>query len=295
MTTNKTDKSNEVDQVRQRIDELDKTVHDLLMERAGLVQKIGEEKRKNNVEIVQPAREARLLRRLLDGHKGPLQEETLLRMWRELIGGLTLLQTGLSVSVTMPEGNAGQAYWDMARDYFGSIMPSQKTTSPFSALGAVRDDSVTFAVLPFPEVDEETPWWQILMDEGNTNIRIIQCLPYTQKGQASYGHRRALVVAKVGYYPSDDDRSFIALSVSANISRGKIAEVSKSIELEPLSLFTQVSTIPDAPSVHLLEVNDYVSADDNRLQILLDKLENPEGQAVCLGGYPAPLVFGEET
>jgi chorismate mutase/prephenate dehydratase len=288
-TLNDMDKLSDIDQVRERIDTLDNSIHDLLMERATLVQKIGEQKRKNNLEIVQPAREARLLRRLLARHNAPLQKETFLRMWRELIGGLTLLQKEFSVSVTVPEGTAGPSYWDMARDYFGSVVPAQKTSSPFSALGAVRDDSVLFAVLPYPEVDEETPWWQALMDEGTEKIRIVQSLPYSEKGKSAYGHRRALVTGKATFHSSDHDHSFIAFSVSANISRAKLTDVTKALGLEPLSLYTQVNSIPDAPSLHLLEVNDYVSENDERLQLFLEKLEDPKGTALCVGGYPAPL------
>ncbi len=291
MSTDKAYKSEAVDQVRQHIDKLDDKMHDLLMERAELVRKIGEEKKKNNVEIVQPAREARMLRRLMARHKGPLPQEAVVRIWRELVGAVTLLQTGLSLSVTMPEGSEGLFYWDMARDYFGSILPSQKTSSPFGALGAVRDDSVTFAVLPFPQVDEKEPWWPALMDEGNASIRLIQCLPCGQKGRCSYGHYKSLVAAKVGFNPSDDDHSFIGLSVNSGISRAKIAEVTKTMGLEPLSLYTNVSTIPDAQTQHLLEVNDYFTQHDERLAAFLQKLEDPNGKAVCLGGYPAPLIY----
>ena len=62
-----------LDDIRKKIDELDNRIHDTLMERAELVLKIGEEKRKNKIQIVQPAREARMLRRLLARHRGALR------------------------------------------------------------------------------------------------------------------------------------------------------------------------------------------------------------------------------
>lgn len=48
--------SPKLDEVRRKIDQLDNRVHDSLMERAELVLQIGEEKKRNNIEIVQPAR-----------------------------------------------------------------------------------------------------------------------------------------------------------------------------------------------------------------------------------------------
>src|SRR5476649_492790 len=110
--------SKTVDEIRKTIDGMDNTIHDLLMQRAELVLKIGEEKRKNNVQVVQPDREIIMLRRLLARHKGPLPKEAVVRIWRELVGAVSLLQTGLKVAVAVPDDQSGIVYWDMAKDYF---------------------------------------------------------------------------------------------------------------------------------------------------------------------------------
>ncbi len=96
--------SPQLDKIRCQIDALDERIHDALMERAELVLKVGEEKRKNNIQIVQPAREARMIRRLLGRHHGALPEMAVVRIWRELVGAVSLLQTGLKVAVVAPEG-----------------------------------------------------------------------------------------------------------------------------------------------------------------------------------------------
>ncbi len=61
-----------VDNIRKQIDGMDDKIHDLLMQRAELVLKIGEEKRKSQVQIIQPDREILMIRRLLERHKCPL-------------------------------------------------------------------------------------------------------------------------------------------------------------------------------------------------------------------------------
>ena len=43
--------SQTLDDIRQKIDALDTRIHDTLVERAELVLKIGEEKRKNNIDV----------------------------------------------------------------------------------------------------------------------------------------------------------------------------------------------------------------------------------------------------
>ena len=51
-TTPKPYNSQTLDDIRQKIDALDNRIHDTLMERADLVLKIGEEKRKKGIQIV---------------------------------------------------------------------------------------------------------------------------------------------------------------------------------------------------------------------------------------------------
>ena len=56
--------------IRKKIDGLDEQVHDLLMQRADLVAGIVDEKRKAGMDVVNPAREVEVVRRLLGRHKG---------------------------------------------------------------------------------------------------------------------------------------------------------------------------------------------------------------------------------
>lgn len=256
-------KSPELDQIRQRIDALDNQVHDLLMERADLVMQISAEKKKHGIQIVQPAREARMIRRLIKRHRAPLPEETIVRIWRELVGSISLLQTGLSVAVVqkLPE------YWDMARDYFGTVLPMQKTSTSEESLKLVKDDKVNFAVLPQPEESEPNAWWLALIE--NPSLKVIQRLPFGDKENYKYDAHPALIVAKSGFDTSDDDRSLIALP-SENLN-------------EAQKLF-EVLEVYNSNGKVLLEVNEYVLPNDPRFETI---------EAVSLGGYPSPLNYGK--
>jgi len=104
--------SQKLDDIRKKIDALDNQIHDLLMERADLIIGVTEEKKKNNIPVVQPAREAVMIRRLLARHRGPLPEAAIIGIWRELVGAVSLLQTGLKVAVSAAPNDA--YCWDMA-------------------------------------------------------------------------------------------------------------------------------------------------------------------------------------
>lgn len=255
--------SPELDAIRQRIDALDNQVHDLLMERADLVMRISAEKKKHGIQIVQPAREARMIRRLIKRHRAPLPQETIVRIWRELVGSISLLQTGLSVAVSikLPE------YWDMARDYFGTVLPMYKTDDLQEALKKVQIDEVNFAVLPWPEKEELQAWWLSLVEDSS--LKIIQRLPFGDKENYKYDAHPSLVIAKAGFDTSDDDKSFIVIDadqIDAAVQNFKI-----------------INRYQSGDKI-LLEIDEYIKADDSRIAKI---------GAVSLGGYPSPPVYGD--
>ena len=254
-------KTPELDQIRQRIDTLDNQVHDLLMERADLVMQISAEKKKNGIQIVQPAREARMIRRLMGRHRAPLPQETIVRIWRELVGSISLLQTGLSVAVDtgLPE------YWDMARDYFGAVLPMRKEQSPANCLTLVRDETVNFAVLPQPEDNETDAWWLDLVTD--TSLKVIQRLPFGDKENYRYDLHPAYVVAKAGFDTSDDDHSLVAM---------------KSEHLNEAQNVFDILEVYNSNGYVLLEIKEYIKTDDERLAAF---------NAVSIGGFPSPLKY----
>lgn len=288
--------SQSLEEIRREIDALDHQVHDLLMKRAELIVKVTEAKRKNNMHTVQPEREAMMIRRLLNRHTGVLPREAIARIWRELVGAVSLVQTGLKATVTVPEGNRGLLYWDMAKDYFSSVLPMQKSETPLSALAAVREGDVTFAVVPWPEVEEDKPWWAFLMtEESETPMRIMARLPFGDRNKTNITpDHQALVVAKIKFEPSGDDRSFLALDLDHHISRTRIIDRSKQMGLNPRSIYS-TRAHGNGNTLHLLEVEGYVAHNDPKLMELLEKLEYPQGRCVCLGGYPTPPVYEDKV
>ncbi|MCB1591417.1 MAG: chorismate mutase [Alphaproteobacteria bacterium] len=278
--------SKTLNDIRAKIDEIDNTVHDLLMERASLVFSIAEAKRKSNLQMVQPAREARMIRRLLERHEGPLPRQAVVRIWRELVGAVALLQTGLTVIVFSEE--EGSAQWDMAKDYFGTIVPMKKTNSASGAIGAVRSDESSFAVLPWPELDQQDAWWANLLEQPGEKISIICALPYGLHGKNGGGlSHRALVVSKFEYLPSDDDYSFIGLELSSSISRTRVVERLGKMGLDIVNLYSSKFPSRVNSTVHLVEAKGYIASDNE----ILDKIRQAfEGDCRCvgvLGGYPA--------
>jgi chorismate mutase / prephenate dehydratase len=277
-----------LEDIRKKIDALDDKIHDLLMERADLIVDVSAEKRKNKTPIVQPAREAKMIRRLLARHRGPLPEAAIVKIWRELVGAVSLLQTGLKVSVSVDPAHAYT--WDMAKEYFGSVLPMTKTSAPIVSISAVREDEATFAVVPWPQDGETAPWWQHLMNREQ-DMHIVCAMPYgIAKDQAAGGQNRALVISKTDFSPSGEDRSFVVLKIERDVSRAKIIDVFKEQKLQVLSITTRKND-GVSESLHLVEVDDYLTEEDDRLKKFAEKFDGMNVKTAVVGGYPVPPVY----
>ena len=70
--------SEDLSQLRQRIDELDIEIVNKIQERASVVSKIGEIKRSKGEEVFRPDREKDVYKRVTRNNQGPLPDQTLI-------------------------------------------------------------------------------------------------------------------------------------------------------------------------------------------------------------------------
>ncbi len=280
--------SEKLKEIRKTIDTLDNAIHDVLMERADLIDDIVSEKRKHNLQFVHPAREARMIRRLLARHRGVLPEKAVIRIWRELVGAVSLMQSGMKVSVCYT-ADSGAHLWDLAKDYFGSVVTMQKYPSALAGVSSVRENEASFAVLPWPSEGEADPWWSYLFYQEK-EIKIVCALPFGYAENDTL-ENRALVAARINFDSSGEDHSFIGIEADHSVSRGRIVDVFKAIELDVMGI--QSRRVPDnqASTLHLVEVNDYISADDERLNTFAEKFEEGHVDYRLLGGYAVSPTY----
>ncbi len=94
-----------IDELRNRIDEIDKQLVELLNERARVVIEIGRLKNKSGEQIYAPDRERQILEKILKNNKGPLPDKCLVAVWRELMSGSFALERPLRIAYLGPDGS----------------------------------------------------------------------------------------------------------------------------------------------------------------------------------------------
>lgn len=97
-------------EARERIDGIDQQIQNLIAERAGWAQRVGKAKGplKAAIDYYRPEREAQVLRKVLDRNDGPLADEVLLRLFREIMSACLAQQEPLKVGFLGPEGTFSQ-------------------------------------------------------------------------------------------------------------------------------------------------------------------------------------------
>jgi chorismate mutase/prephenate dehydratase len=89
--------------LRRRIDQLDREIVERLSARAAVAQQIGALKDASGTEIYAPRREEEVFERVREANRGPLSDETLRHIFRELISGCRSLERQLRVAYLGPE------------------------------------------------------------------------------------------------------------------------------------------------------------------------------------------------
>ena len=94
-----------LEELRNRIDELDHQLVKLLNERARVVVEIGKLKDKTGGQVYAPDREKEVFARIAEANKGPLPDKCLVAIWRELMSGSFVLERPLRIGYLGPGGS----------------------------------------------------------------------------------------------------------------------------------------------------------------------------------------------
>jgi chorismate mutase/prephenate dehydratase len=144
-----------LDDLRAAVDELDRQLIELLGERARRVLAIAQNKRQSRLSIFDPAREQEIFARALALNPGPLPEESLRAIYREILSACRLLEKQLTVAYYGPAGTNTHL---AALRRFGSgaqFLPEESIADVFLAvekkqaeLGVVPVENSSAGVVP---------------------------------------------------------------------------------------------------------------------------------------------------
>ncbi|MFB0961879.1 MAG: prephenate dehydratase [Pseudomonas sp.] len=140
----------ELQALRVRIDALDEKILELISQRARCAQEVGRIKMASLAEgeeavFYRPEREAQVLKRIMELNKGPLDNEEMARLFREIMSTCLALEQPLKVAYLGPEGTFSQA---AALKHFGQAVISKPMAAIDEIFREVAAGAVSFGVVP---------------------------------------------------------------------------------------------------------------------------------------------------
>ena len=134
-----------IEEERRRLDEVDSEIARLLNERAKHVFEIGRIKAEQNSQVYVPAREKKVLEEIRAKNKGPLPNEAMEAIFREIVSAMRSLEAPLVVAYFGPEATFTHL---AARQAFGSAAQYKPVAAIHDVFTEVERGRATYGVVP---------------------------------------------------------------------------------------------------------------------------------------------------
>src|SRR5580698_2240050 len=155
--------------LRLDIDRIDEAMHELLIERGEIIERlIAVKKTEESGSAFRPAREADMMRRLVQRHHGNLPLDTAESIWRVIISTFTYVQAPFAVHADLSAGDALMR--DSARFHFGFTVPFVPHMGAASVVQAVTASKGDLGLIPAFALAGGGPWWTALEFETAPKI-----------------------------------------------------------------------------------------------------------------------------
>jgi chorismate mutase len=162
--------------LRKKIDRIDESMHRLLIERSEIIGRlIAVKKSQETGSAFRPAREAEMMRRLVERHTGLLPLDTVESIWRVIIATFTYVQAPFSVHADLSAGDALMR--DSARFHFGFTVPFVPHMGASGVVQAVSESKGDLGLVP--AAASAGAWWSAL--EFDAAPKIIARLPFVER------------------------------------------------------------------------------------------------------------------
>jgi chorismate mutase len=241
--------------LRRDIDRIDAGMHELLIERGEIIDRLIAVKKTEEVgSAFRPAREAEMMRRLVQRHHGNLPLDTVESIWRVIIATFTYVQAPFSVHADLAAGDALMR--DTARFHFGFTVPFVPHAGAASVVEAVSESKGDLGLVPAFATAGAGPWWAAL--EFDAAPKIIARLPFVERPDhpaalpvfvisrvaadamvtetevwslrvSGWNAASVHTVAALGDLIAVPDRAFDGAALLVSVERGRIAAVAEAL------------------------------------------------------------------
>ena len=164
--------------LRREIDRIDEAMHELLMERGRIIDRlIATKGTTQSGAAFRPEREASMMRALAERHRGLLPLDTAEGIWRVIIATFTFVQAPFAAHADISGGDAPMR--DSARFHFGFTVPYRQHADAASVIAGVAGSRGDLGLVRLDQGATAGAWWRRL--EAADAPKIIARLPFIER------------------------------------------------------------------------------------------------------------------
>jgi len=131
--------------LRVQIDALDRELLTLLNRRALVAEQVGEVKKREGTPFFRPDRVAQVIEKIQQANTGPLTNDHLAAVWREIMSACLALESPVRVAYLGPAGTFSE---QAALQYFGTSIEHVSCVSIDEVFRATAAGSASFGIVP---------------------------------------------------------------------------------------------------------------------------------------------------
>ena len=131
--------------LRVQIDALDRELLSLLNRRAKVAEQVGEVKKREGTPFFRPDRVAQVIEKIQQANPGPLKNEHVAAVWREIMSACLALETPVRVAYLGPAGTFSE---EAAVRFFGTSIEHVGCTSFDEVFRATASGTASYGVVP---------------------------------------------------------------------------------------------------------------------------------------------------
>jgi chorismate mutase / prephenate dehydratase len=224
----------DLEQIRHRIDAVDRELLALISRRAALAGEVAKVKSaRGEAFCYRPEREAQVLRRIIEQNSGPLSDEETARLFREIMSACLALEQPLAVAYLGPAGTYTQS---AALKHFGHSVNTESFASIEEVFREVEAGECQYGVVPVENSIEgvishtlDSFMQSPLTICGEVELRIRHNLlsraPSLEKVERVYAHSQALAQCRHWLDHTLPKAERVPVSSNAEAARRATAEL----------------------------------------------------------------------
>lgn len=271
---------------REKIDEVDNKIIDLLNFRMKIVKAVGEHKSDiKDKFFIKSAREADMIKDLVVKADGAIPKSIIVEIWRKIITSANMLEQDIKIALYNP--NKSLEYHHRIKEYYSNLVPIADHSSSTNVILEIEKNNAQIGVVSLNSKDNLDHWW-INIANNQKGLKVFAKIPFVIDSQDSVQEVDDLFIMAIkDAEKSQQDKTLLVLEVPGDSSIYALqklfdqnqfaANIIKNVKIKEIYNFT----------FYLVEVAGFYDQNDAEIESLKNSKLKPHIKVI--GHYPVPI------